>query len=77
MMLPHRPAALRDTLNPQDNKRIYNTLVMLGYLLAVISPGTTWRRRIQQLILESPRINPSAMGFPDGWNYMPFWKDTP
>jgi len=69
----HRPAAIVKTLNPAAPKKLYNTLVMLGYLLDRISPGHQWKSRLQQLITDH-QIPVTEMGFPTHWQRASFWQ---
>ena len=75
MTIPTLPAGLAKQFNPKAGRNIYNTLVMLGYLLKLISPGTTWITRMRQLIEEYVPEKSAAMGFPEGWRDLPLWKD--
>ncbi|MEX2365439.1 MAG: hypothetical protein WD601_02455, partial [Pseudohongiellaceae bacterium] len=65
--------AVLANLNPATSKKLYNTLVMLGYLLDNISPGHHWKQRLRQLIQDYD-IGESAMGFPVNWQDQPFWQ---
>lgn len=69
----HRPAAIVNSLNPAEPKKLYNTLVMLGGLLDSISPGHQWKSRLRQLITVH-RIPVTEMGFPPIWHEDPFWQ---
>ena len=71
-----RPSQLLEILNfsPATIKRIYNTLVMLDYLMVTISPDTHWKQRLLTLLNEHPVANPLAMGFPRNWKDLPTWK---
>ncbi len=73
MMIPRRPQKIANHFNPTTERNIYNTLVMLGYMLRLISPTTTWLERIRQLIEASPFVDPARMGFPTGWRGMALW----
>ena len=67
MKLPGNPPELASMLNPKTGRYIGNTVIMLGYFLKQISPGTTWPLRMRQLIDDSPGIRPAAMGFHENW----------
>lgn len=67
MAIPKKPAELAAVLNPESDRYIANTVIMLGYLLKLISPGTSWPQRMRHLIEELPSIDPAAMGFRDNW----------
>jgi abortive infection bacteriophage resistance protein len=76
LSIPYRPKEIVELLNPRKERNIYNTLVMLGYLLKTMSPSTTWPVRIRQLIEENPIANPADMGFPSNWQELSLWKGT-
>lgn len=69
----HRPAAILKSFNTTRLKKLYNTLVMLGYLLDNISPGHQWKSRLQ-LLIKAHRIPVAEMGFPQHWQRDPFWQ---
>ncbi len=79
MQLPRtKPASLIPNLDfgPDPNqapRRIYNTLVMLSYLMDCISPGHHWKQRLFDLI-RSHGIEVRQMGFPDDYLERPIWK---
>jgi len=75
MTIPRRPQEIVGSFNAQADRYIYNTLVMLGYLLNVMSPGTSWPVRLRQLIYENPLINPAVMGFPSNWQTLSLWRN--
>ncbi len=76
MVVPKWPTALATTFNPAAERRIYNTLAMLGYLMRVISPGTSWPVRLRRVIEEYPTVDPTAIGFPANWKDLPIWTVT-
>ncbi|BFM05833.1 Abi family protein [Halioxenophilus aromaticivorans] len=78
MMLPRRgPTDLTASLQvlPDTDRRLrklYNTLVMTGYLMDVINPGHHWKQRLKDLI-DSHNIDVNKMGFPADWKTKPIW----
>ncbi|MDH5190051.1 MAG: Abi family protein [Gammaproteobacteria bacterium] len=68
------PQILRQSFNPSKDRKIYNTLVMLEYLMEKISPGTHWKQRLFKLFQDHPVVDPKAMGFPDNWKNLPIWQ---
>lgn len=56
-----------------DDKKLYNTLVMLGYFSKRIDSSSTFIKKIVDLLDRYPEIVPSAMGFPANWKEMDFW----
>ena len=74
MMIPRHPRTLAAILNPEATRYVGNTVIMLGYFLKLMSPGTSWPHRMQQLVLNSPGIRPTAMGFHEDWQSLPLWS---
>ena len=68
-----KPAGLFANFNHEDGKRLYNTLVMLAYLMDQINPNT-WKIRMSALFAKYPIIQPRFMGFPENWQVLPVWK---
>jgi abortive infection bacteriophage resistance protein len=69
-----KPATLRQNFNWADNRRIYNTLVMLVYLMD--SMGTSsWKQRLYDLFIKHPDVKAGAMGFPPDWLGRQIWRD--
>ena len=69
----HRPKALLTSLNPGDGRKLYNTLVLLGYLMDRISPGHHWKTRLFDMV-QHYQPDTRAMGFPPGWKSLSIWK---
>jgi len=74
MVIPRRPNEITGWFNPLADRNIYNTLVMLGYMLNLMSPGATWCDRVKQLIEGNSLVNPAVMGFPPSWQEMSLWS---
>lgn len=72
--MPKRPESLARSFNGERPKRLYNTLVMLGFMLDVISPGTRWHRSLVKLLDEHPKVDIGAMGFAKDWKQRPAWS---
>lgn len=68
----NRPANILTSLNTQAPKQLYNSLVMLAYLLDQAAPNHHWKVRLINLINQH-NINPSLMGFPLNWQNKPIW----
>lgn len=77
MALPKDPAELALMLNPRADRYVGNTIIVLGYLLKLISPGTTWPSRMRQLIETTAGVNPAAMGLQEDWPTLPLWANAP
>jgi len=74
MTIPSRPSEIVDYFNFKESRNIYNTLVMLGYILKRMSPGTTWFERVRHLIEANQIVDPMFMGFPPNWEKMQIWN---
>jgi abortive infection bacteriophage resistance protein len=66
MKLPVKPQGLVDTLNipPPSPALLYNTLVLLTYLLQQVEPASTWNAELRGLLAAHPTNDLAAMGFP-------------
>ena len=69
-----RPRPLVTNLHHNHANKLYNTLVMLGYLMDIISPHTSWKRRVLALI-DHHGIDPAPMGFPLEYRDYPLWSN--
>lgn len=54
-------------------RKLYNTFVILAYLMGQICGENRWRDRLLKLIGDHA-IDVSKMGFPDDWQQRPLWK---
>ena len=68
-----RPVAVRSSLNPAAQRKLYNTLVILAFFLDTVSPGHHWKRRLQDL-LQDHSVCEAEMGFPADWRTRAIWK---
>ncbi len=74
MELPRtKPMGLYQNFNPAQDRKLYNTLVMIAYFMDLISPNHHWKVRLKALI-NNHVIDTSAMGFPSNWHALPIWK---
>lgn len=74
MTLPKRPSELATQFNPLEERRIYNTLVMLAWCIRTVSPDTTWPARLQKLLRERTNGELKAMGAPVDWMARAPWQ---
>ena len=75
MTLPNRPFELSSQFNKDkhDERKVYNTLVMLCWCIKTINPQTTWPARVKALLLTRSEHDLKAMGAVVGWqNTAPF-----
>lgn len=77
MKIPTKPGLLGVAFNAEKPKRLYNTLVMLAYMLDVISSRSQWRAELLALLGQHPKVDLAAMGFPDDWRDSPIWEIRP
>lgn len=76
LIIPKHPKGLSVYFNAVAPRSLYNTLVLIRYELAIISPGSQWEERLIELLREHPAANPAAIGFPINWQAMDFWHDS-
>ena len=69
-----KPAVLPKNFNWASGRKIYNTLVMLAYLLDSMGPNS-WKERLHDLFAKHPDVRNSAMGFPPDWLGRPIWQN--
>lgn len=53
---------------------LYNSIVIIIYMLDRILPNHVWRQRFQNLLAEHPEVPIREMGFPDNWQEHRTWK---
>jgi abortive infection bacteriophage resistance protein len=75
MKIPYEPQSIADYFNENEDRKIYNTLAMLGYLLTIISPDSTWLMQIKSHLTKYAQVDPERMGFPKNWQDLPLWKN--
>ena len=77
-IVPNRLGNSRGTrrfFNRSDNGKIYNTLVMTGYMMERISSATAgWKGRLLALLSQYDRIPRATMGFPPDWQGLEIWQ---
>lgn len=74
MQIPgKKTAGLSAMFNPMEERRLYNTLTMLAFLMTRISPQSSWLDRLKALIANTPQVNPKDMGFPADWAQRAIW----
>lgn len=70
------PAPVVASLNREEDRKLYNSLVILVHLLAVIEPESDWGIRLQAHLNSLPNISHTEMGFPDNWQRLPIWQSA-
>lgn len=68
-----KPAGLTRCFNSGAPRQIYNTLVILAYLMNITCPGHHWRLKLRGLLDRHPDVPPAAMGFPADWQHLECW----
>lgn len=74
MKLPSNPSWLKAEFNRAAERRLFNTLVMLVYVLGIISPGSHWRQSVCKLVDRHPHVDVASMGFPRDWRGRELWR---
>lgn len=62
------------THGEDDIKRIYNTLVMIGYIANAINSASRFHVNLVELLSNYPDIDTASMGFPANWEEMSIWN---
>jgi abortive infection bacteriophage resistance protein len=71
-VLPHRKPASLDGQFVRGTRRLYNSLVILLYVMDLIAPRHHWRARVRAL-LSKHNIDVAQMGFPPDWSRLAIW----
>lgn len=75
MRVPNKPSNLSKVMRTTDSDRLYNTLIMLDYLLNIITPGNNWKDQVVELIDKFSALDPAKeMGFPSQWRTSSTWQ---
>ena len=69
-----RPKIVVESLNLNKRRKIYNTLVVIAYLLDIISPNHHWKNNFFTLTSKH-KIDISRMGFPKNFATLPIWNN--
>lgn len=67
------PQGLLQSVRDDGDRRLYNTLTMLLFMMNTVNPGHHWRTRFIELLI-SHGIEVQAMGFPSDWQSRPLWN---
>jgi abortive infection bacteriophage resistance protein len=69
MTIPKKPKNLHEQFNRDqiEERKIYNTLVMLSWCIRAINPQTTWPHRVRELLITRSTQELKAMGALEGW----------
>ena len=73
----NRPSALLPNLNPAEDRRIYNTLVLLAHIVDLVEPENHWSHRLRALLRAQRYPVTRHMGFPSDWENRAAWKKAP
>lgn len=73
MSVPNSPLALKLAMNGIEKRRLYNSLVALGYLIKIVAPDSEWRQNLIALLDSCELADTRDMGFPENWRTLPFW----
>ena len=75
--LPTRMGAFsnpRTFFNETETGKLYNTLVMIGYLTRAITSNTDWTRNLVALMNQYPNVLQNRMGFVPNWQQLDIWQ---
>ncbi len=74
LKLANNPHDLGKTLNREQPKRLYNTLVMLAYSKQTLFQDINWQIRTIEHINTLPYGDLGQLGFPNDWENRPIWS---
>ncbi len=57
-------------------RRLYAQLAVIETLMQVACPESRWAERLAQLLQRHPAPSRPHMGFPRGWEAVPFWQSA-
>jgi abortive infection bacteriophage resistance protein len=69
----HQPAGVIASLNPTEDRRLCNTLVLLAHIVDTVEPQNHWAHRVRALLHAQTVPVTSHMGFPTDWASRPVW----
>lgn len=72
---PRIPHKLQAYWPEAGAKRVYGICVIINFLMEVIADGSRWPDRLRALLSEYPEVPKAAMGFPEEWTEMTFWRN--
>lgn len=76
MLIPgKKPADLSANFNRNQDRHVYNTLVMLAYLMRLLHAETSWPYRVRALVQGNSHIDACHMGCPEDWDSRPVWQE--
>jgi abortive infection bacteriophage resistance protein len=70
---PHRPPIIANAFRA-NARNLYNSLLVLLFLMDIVSPGHHWRTRLRTLLDRQKRLD--EMGFPKDWQSQAIWKEV-
>ncbi len=73
LMIPKRHPVLDETFFTNEH-RLYNSLVILLFLMDTIAPNHQWREAFAALLLRHPNVPLAEMGFPTHWRDYKIWQ---
>lgn len=73
-----RSIPLLESLPLGQSERVYGALALTTYLLGTLAPGSSWNRKIRELVEtdleEIPGRDAAELGFPSGWQGQELWS---
>lgn len=74
MVLPEIKRLRNNLISGSDAHYLYNYLVIIDVLIRAISPRSSWRKRLIDLLDTIEPINHKSMGFPKNWRIKEPWN---
>jgi len=71
----HQPGPVVASLHPSEDRRLYNTLVLLAHVIDIVEPRNHWAHRLLALFRAQSIPVTGQMGFPPDWEARPMWAN--
>jgi abortive infection bacteriophage resistance protein len=68
------PSDIVASLNPPQDRLVYNTLVILAHIVNIVESKNHWAHRLMALIRSQKTQVTKHMGFPNDWEQRPIWE---
>ncbi|WP_417796374.1 Abi family protein [Terasakiella pusilla] len=71
--IPKKGAKWQDGFTTENQNKLYTYCCIIKHMLGVISPGSTWGDRLDEILKDYRDVDKEVMGFPDDWRSRTIW----
>ena len=72
--IPQRPVDLGASMNISADRKVFNTITGMMYIINHLSPNSGWKADMKALINGYAALPMAQMGFPADWQTRPVWR---